>query len=202
MGGPAASTANTRPASSWRHLPNLLSTLRLLLALPVALAIGYRDYPAALVLAALAALSDALDGFLARRFGWQTRLGGLLDPLADKLLLVGCFIALTYVGAVPLLLTLLVLARDVVIVAGAIAWRLLLGPLTARPSLLSKLNTLAQIALVLAVLVTLAWRDSAPAVSWRGPVWAVGALTVASGVDYVLRWGARARRQLRQRSAA
>jgi cardiolipin synthase len=185
-------------ATRWRHLPNLLSALRLLLALPVALAIGYRDYPTALVLAALAALSDALDGFLARRFRWQSRLGATLDPLADKLLLVGCFIALTYVGAVPLELTLLVLARDVVIVAGALAWRVLLGPLTARPSLLSKLNTLAQIGFVLAVLLTLVWSQAMPP-PLRGPAWAVGALTVASGIDYVLRWGVRARRAWRKR---
>ena len=185
-------------ATRWRHLPNLLSALRLLLALPVALAIGYRDYPTALVLAVLAALSDALDGFLARRFRWQSRLGAVLDPLADKLLLVGCFIALTYVGVVPLELTLLVLARDVVIVAGALAWRVLLGPLTARPSLLSKLNTLAQIGFVLAVLLTLVW-SQATLPQLRGPAWAVGALTVASGIDYVLRWGVRARRAWRKR---
>ncbi|EQD59187.1 phosphatidylglycerophosphate synthase, partial [mine drainage metagenome] len=116
------------PPRAGATCPNLLSALRLLLALPVALAIGYRDYPTALVLAALAALSDALDGFLARRFRWQSQFGAVLDPLADKLLLVSCFIALTYVGVVSLELTLLVLARDVVIVAGAIAWRVLLGP--------------------------------------------------------------------------
>jgi len=80
--------ASPMAATRWRHLPNLLSALRLLLALPVALAIGYRDYPTALVLAALAALSDALDGFLARRFRWQSQFGAALDPLADKLLLV------------------------------------------------------------------------------------------------------------------
>ncbi len=181
-------------ATRWRHLPNLLTAARVLLALPVALAIGYRDYRTALVLAALAALTDAFDGFLARRFAWQSRLGELLDPLADKLLLVGGFIALTYVGAVPLLLTLLVLARDVVIVAGALAWRMLLGPLTVRPSLLSKLNTLVQIAFLLAVLVTMVWSPAVQFLALRGPAWAVGTLTVASGLDYVLRWGARARR--------
>ena len=185
----------------WRHLPNLLTAARLLLALPVVLAIGYRDFTTAMVLAALAALTDALDGFLARRFGWQSRFGALLDPLADKLLLVGGFLALTHVGAVPLALTLLVLARDVVIITGALAWRLLLGPLAARPSLLSKFNTLAQIVFVLAVLLTLAWAPAAQALPLRGPAWAVGALTVASGVDYVLRWGARARRIWRLRRA-
>lgn len=187
-------------ATRWRHLPNLLTLLRLLLALPVALAIGYRDYPTALALAAFAALSDGLDGFLARRCGWESRLGAVLDPLADKLLLVGCFIALTYVGSVPLLLTLLVLARDVVIVAGAIAWRLLIGRLTPRPSMLSKLNTLVQILYVLAVLVPLAWSQAA--LSLRGPAWAVGALTIASGFDYVLRWSARARRAWRTRGGS
>ncbi len=183
----------------WRHLPNLLSTARVLLALPVALAIGYRDYPAAVILVALAALTDALDGFLARRFDWQSRLGAALDPLADKLLLVGGFIALTYVGAVPLVLTSLVLARDVVIVAGALAWRALIGPLVARPSLLSKFNTLVQLAFVLMVLVSLAWTPATRILSLRGPAWAVGALTTASGLDYVLRWSARARRSLRSR---
>lgn len=197
---PGSAPPEDLAATRWRHLPNLLTLLRLMLALPVALAIGYRDYPTALALAALAALSDGLDGFLARRYGWQSRLGAVLDPLADKLLLVGCFVALTYVGSVPLLLTLLVLSRDVVIVAGAIAWRLLIGPLTPRPSTLSKLNTLVQILYVLAVLVPLAWSHAA--LPLRGPAWAVGALTIASGFDYVLRWGTRARRAWRTRGGS
>lgn len=183
-------------ASRWRHLPNTLTVARLLLALPIALTVAWGHFFSSLILAILAGVSDALDGFLARRFHWQSRFGAVLDPLADKLLLIGCFVALSWVGAVPLELTLIVLARDILIVGGALLWRWRIGVLYIRPSMLSKLNTTAQILYVLVVLALLVTQRHQ---SLIGPDWAVGALTVASGVDYILRWSWRVRRGLRIR---
>ncbi len=183
-------------ASRWRHLPNILTVARLLLALPIALTVAWGHFFSSLILAILAGVSDALDGFLARRFHWQSRFGAVLDPLADKLLLIGCFVALSWVGAVPLELTLIVLARDILIVGGALLWRWRIGVLYIRPSILSKLNTTAQILYVLVVLALLVTQRHQ---SLIGPDWAVGALTVASGVDYILRWSWRVRRGLRIR---
>ncbi len=188
--------AESSGASRWRHLPNILTLARLLLALPIAFTVAWGHFSSGLILAILAGASDALDGFLARRFHWQSRLGAILDPLADKLLLIGCFMALSWVGAVPLTLTLIVLARDVLIVGGVLLWRWKIGVLHVQPSMLSKLNTTAQILYVLVVLALLATQRS---LSLVGPDWAVAALTIASGVDYILRWGWRARRDLRIR---
>ncbi len=183
-------------ASRWRYLPNILTVVRLLLALPIAFTVAWGHFFSGLILAILAGISDALDGFLARRFHWQSRFGAVLDPLADKLLLIGCFVALSWVSAVPLELTLIVLARDILIVGGALLWRWRIGVLPIRPSLLSKLNTTTQILFVLVVLALLATQRHPSLIGFD---WAVGALTVASGVDYILRWSWRVRRGLRIR---
>jgi cardiolipin synthase len=194
MMAPAASGPHR--ATAWRHLPNALSVLRMILVVPLGLAIGTRRFDVALWLTLAAGLSDALDGWLARRCGWRSRLGGLLDPLADKLLLLTCFLSLLRVDAVPLALVALVLGRDLVIVAGALAWQRLIGPFRASPSWLSKCCTAAQIFYVLAVLLRLAdlhGLELAPL------MWLVAALTAASGIDYVVRWSLRARTAWRAR---
>jgi len=138
-----------------------------------------------------AAASDALDGFLARRFGWQSLLGSILDPIADKLLLASVFIALAVLRLVPWWLMAVALARDVIIVAGAAAYRVLVGPLSAQPSIVSKINTLCQASFVLCVVARAQFPQS--------PGWVeagLGALvfvtTVVSGIDYVMTYGRRA----------
>ena len=135
-----------------RDIPNLITVLRILMVPPfVWLLLAGRHFEA-LVLFFIAGLSDGLDGFLAKRYGWTSRLGGLLDPLADKLLLVSGFIALGYQGLLPVYLVGLVLLRDLVIVSGAIAYHYRVAPLDADPSWVSKVNTVLQIALVLLVI--------------------------------------------------
>lgn len=175
--------------SPWRHLPNAISLLRMALVLPVAWAILVQQPRVALGLIAIAGVSDGLDGFVARRYGWQSRLGGILDALADKLLLVACFLLLAWVGLTPWWLALLVCGRDVVIVAGALAWRLLIGPIRPEPTLLSKACTLMQIVYLLDVLVAAsAW----PALPRRPLEIATALLCIASGIHYVLRWSLKA----------
>lgn len=178
-----------------RHLPNALTILRLAMApaLPWLLAIG--ETRAALWVALVAGLSDALDGWLAKRFGWQSRLGSLLDPLADKLMLGLGALGLWLAGALPGWLLLLIAGRDVVIVAGAIAWWRLAGPFDGAPSLLSKGTTVAQVLLVLAGLLGLAGVLPMPLPA--AALAAVAALTLASGLDYVIRYGVRAWRHER-----
>lgn len=177
-----------------RHLPNMLTVLRMLLVLPLAWLIHERQYASALVVAAVAGLSDALDGFLAKRYGWQSWLGGLLDPMADKLLLIVSFVALGLIGAHPLWLTWLVIGRDLVIVAGALLYHLLIGRISAEPSALSKFTTLLQICYVLLQLVHLnSWIDMPPFLL-MAMIWLVAIATLASGVDYVVTWSRRALR--------
>lgn len=184
------------PRSMLRHLPNALTVGRLLLVLPLGWAVlGGRD-GMALALAAVAGASDALDGWLARRCGWESVLGAWLDPAADKLLLASGFVALSMVGAVPWWLTLLVLGRDVVIVAGALAYHWLRERLVVAPSRISKLNTGVQIGFLLLVL---AGRASGLRAGPALLIWLVAALTLCSGVDYVIRFTLKARRVREQR---
>lgn len=182
----------------WRHLPNLISILRLLLVLPVFRLIESQRYAEALGLAALAGASDAIDGFLAKRYGWQSRLGGMLDPLADKMLLLACFAGLVLVDALPLWLLVLVVARDLVIVAGAVAYHNLIGPFDASPTLLSKATTTMQIACALVVLLRLAWLPGLPGIDVL--VVLTAAITLASGLHYVVVWSSRAVRTVRARN--
>jgi len=176
-----------------RDIPNLISILRILLVVPVVVLLLDEQYQWALVLFFVAGASDGLDGFLARHFHWQSHLGGILDPLADKLLLVSVYLCLGWLGALPVLLVALVLLRDLVIVGGAVAYHLRVEKLEARPTLVSKLNTLMQILLVLAVMADLGVYRL-PAGLVQGLIWAVAITTTLSGLDYVVSWGRKARR--------
>jgi cardiolipin synthase len=181
-----------------RQLPNVITGARMLLVLPLVWSLREGEYRLALGLALVAGGSDAIDGWLAKRFGWRTSLGGLLDPVADKLLLIGSFLGLWLVGACPGWLTALVIGRDVVIVSGAVAYHNFVAPLKGDPSLMSKATTVAQIATVLVLLVGLAVRPLPAGESTAMQV-VVAVLTAASGIDYVVRWSVRAYRGLRAR---
>lgn len=182
-----------------RHLPNALTILRILLVPLLALRVLQHDYTAALCITFIAAVTDGLDGLLARRFGWQSRLGGILDPLADKLMLIVSFVVLTVVGAIPLWLTLLIIGRDLVIVAGAVTYHYWIGPFDASPSMLSKVTTVFQLLLVLLILLRLSQVWPAPDSLKLGMIVATALLCVGSGLHYVARWGGQARRTLKQR---
>ena len=132
--------------SSLRFLPNAICILRMLLTIPLVISIVEQRFAAALVLIVIAGLSDGLDGFLAKRFDWRTRIGGLLDPAADKLLLVSTFLALAHVGAMPRSVVAIVVGRDLVIVGGAVCYQMFIAPVTGEPALISKLNTACQLA--------------------------------------------------------
>lgn len=179
----------TASQSPWRHLPNAISMLRVLLVAPICWLLWHEAWPSALALVAVAGVSDGLDGFLARHYGWQSRLGGMLDAIADKLLLITCFVILAWRQEVPVWLAAIVCGRDLVIALGALGWRVLIGPIEPQPSLLSKACTLAQIIYLLAVLLALVrW----PALRSSALGWLVAVLCLASGTDYVLRWSRRA----------
>ena len=176
---------------SWRFLPNAICVARMLLVAPLVLWIVEGRFAAALLVLVIAGFSDGLDGFLAKRFDWRTRLGGLLDPAADKLLLVSAFLALTYAGLIPLGLTLVVIGRDVVIVLGAICYQWLIAPVQGEPTAISKLNTACQLAMVFFTLTSAAYAWP-PDVSLLVLGGAVVFTSIVSGLSYVLRWSARA----------
>jgi cardiolipin synthase (CMP-forming) len=167
-----------------RHLPNLICLVRLALIWPVATALYGGRYGLALALFMLAAVSDGLDGYLAKRFNWTSDLGKILDPAADKLLLVTVFIESTWLGLVPWWVTAAAVARDVLIALGALVFRLWFGPLRGRPTIISKINTGAQLLYLMAVMLGAAVafppRDVLQALALT-----VVATTTLSGIHYV-----------------
>ncbi len=134
-----------------------------------------------------AGISDAVDGYLAKRFNWQTELGAYLDPLADKLLIVSIYIALGASGALPLWLIIAVVSRDILIVAAVLLAWLLDQPVRIAPLLVSKLNTLSQLVLASTVLADLAFQlDLTTTRLWLS--WITGALTLLSLLAYLKQW--------------
>ena len=174
-----------------RHLPNLICLLRLALIWPVVVTLHADHYVAALALFVAAAVSDGLDGYLAKRFNWTSELGKILDPLADKLLLVTVFVECAWLGLIPWWLAAAIVARDVLIGLGALTFRLWFGPLHGRPTAISKVNTGAQLAYVTLVLL-----NAATGMPPYEMLDACGMLTLAttviSGVHYVLTFTRRA----------
>jgi cardiolipin synthase (CMP-forming) len=168
-------------------LPNLISLARLLAVPVVVWAILADEMGLAFWLFVAAGLSDALDGYLARRSGVQTVVGGFLDPLADKALLVSVYIALGHNGDLPLWIVILVVSRDVLIVGGAILSHTVSHSLKPEPLMISKLNTVAQIVLAATIL-----SESALNGNWQMAIsmliWAVAATTLTSGASYIVRW--------------
>jgi cardiolipin synthase (CMP-forming) len=167
-----------------RHLPNLICLVRLALIWPVAAALYGGRYALALALFMLAAISDGLDGYLAKRFNWISELGKILDPAADKLLLVTVFIECTWLGLVPWWVTAAAVARDVMIALGAVVYRLWFGPLRGRPTIISKVNTAAQLLYLMAVMLGAA-AGFPPHAELRALAFTVFATTVLSGLNYV-----------------
>ena len=167
------------------NLPNLLTTLRLLL-LPLFLTLlVYRRPGPALVVMLVAALSDALDGLLARWLDQRTAIGSFLDPLADKLLSVSGFVTLALIGPIPAWFVIVVISRDVLISLGALVLYLHDGRIEIAPSLTGKAAMLGQFAtLVLTLLLQL---DTPVERLWEAVIVLTATLTIVSGLHYLWR---------------
>ena len=168
-------------------LPNLITIARILMV-PLAVWLLINQQMAlAFGVFILAGISDAVDGWLAKRFHMKTELGAHLDPLADKLLLISLFVTLAVMGRVPSWLAILVVSRDVLIVGGVVLAWILERPMRMRPRYVSKVNTAAQIVFVGAVLLALAsGADETWIILAGAPL--VGLLTLASGAQYLHDW--------------
>ena len=168
-------------------LPNALSIIRIILTVPIVIALLKEQYLLTLLLFLLAGITDALDGWIAKQFSFQSRLGSILDPMADKILLTCSF--LYWVGIMPLWLLMIIFVRDVIIVAGALGY--FLGEISRdsdllEPSLISKFNTVLQIALVVFLLLIKIYTELS---GLRDMVFIVVATSTGlSGADYVLLW--------------
>ena len=169
------------------HLPNLISLLRLAAVPIVVWAIATGRYATAFWLFVAAGISDALDGFIAKKFDAASKFGAWLDPIADKTLLVGVYISLVNHAYLPLWLVVLVVFRELVIVGGALLVQAMTQRLEMQPLLVSKVNTAAQIGLAAYVLADLAFGFAQPAVT-QAAIFAVAATTLSSGAAYVATW--------------
>lgn len=169
------------------NLPNLI-TLGRLLCVPLAVwLVLANQLAAAFWLFVAAGLSDAIDGFIAKRFDQRSRLGALLDPLADKALLVSMYVTLGIDGDLPNWLVILVVFRDVLIIGGFLLVSALAQSMRWEPLAVSKLNTALQIGLIALVLARLGLGMTDFGIA-KGLVYAVAATTVISGGGYLVRW--------------
>lgn len=173
------------PVFAARSLPNFITGFRFLLIAPVVVCLLHQEYFWALGLFALAAVSDGLDGFLARQYAWHSRLGTYLDPLADKALITSVYVTMGWQDLLPPWLVALVILRDVVILGGAFLIRRQLLATGVKPSLLSKVNTAAQILLVLVVMGIQAIQGAWP-LAISALIGLVAITTVASGFGYII----------------
>jgi cardiolipin synthase (CMP-forming) len=169
------------------NLPNLITIARILLVPVVVWAIASNEMQAAFVVFLLAGVSDAVDGFLAKRLHMTSELGAHLDPLADKVLIVSIYIALGITEAIPRWLVILVVSRDILIVGGIMLAVFLGKPMKVKPVLVSKLNTAAQIVFACLVLAALAFGFKAE-LTERVIMGTVAVLTLASIGFYVREW--------------
>lgn len=169
------------------NLPNLITTARILCVPLIVWAITAGHTLPAFLLFLVAGISDAVDGFLAKRFNMATELGALLDPIADKALIVSIYVALGFTEAVPRWLVILVVSRDILIVGGFLVAMLMARPMPVRPHPVSKLNTVAQIVLAGTVLGSLGLNFDA---GWALPalIGLVTILTLLSIGFYVAEW--------------
>ena len=169
------------------NIPNFITIARVM-SVPVIfwLLISGENKTAFYVFVA-AGMSDALDGFLAKRFNWRTPLGAVLDPMADKLLLVSLFIALGVSKELPLWIVLAVVSRDILIVLAVMISWVMNQPVAIRPLAVSKANTFAQILLVALVLADQAFGLGLGAVR-QALVWITGTLTLLSLAAYLRAW--------------
>lgn len=180
-----------------RDIPNIISLFRIFLVLPVVWLLHDKEYSLALMLFFIAGISDGIDGYLAKRNHWQSRLGSILDPLADKLLLISTYMTLAWLGNIPMWLVFFVLLRDLVIITGAVAYHIKFGEYEMTPTVVSKINTFCQILMVLAVMFSYGLY-TLPGRTLEYMTYAVLATTILSGADYVWVWGQKALHALKQ----
>ncbi|MCX5895116.1 MAG: CDP-diacylglycerol--glycerol-3-phosphate 3-phosphatidyltransferase [Proteobacteria bacterium] len=165
------------------NIPNFLTILRIL-AIPLfIILIAYEHYPLALILFIGAAITDAMDGFLARTFKQKTTLGSYLDPIADKLLLTSSFVVFSIMKLIPAWLSILVISRDIIILLGILVLLVNFFPVEIHPTAISKCTTVFQL---FSIGITLLFHVMHKAyIPLQVVFWTTGIFTVISGIDYV-----------------
>ncbi|MCW8901832.1 MAG: CDP-alcohol phosphatidyltransferase family protein [Gammaproteobacteria bacterium] len=178
-------------------IPNVISIIRIVMVIPIAFCLWNQNFLTALLLFLVGGLSDGLDGFLARRYHWQTALGVILDPMGDKLMMLAAYLLLGWHNLLPWWLVVLVISRDLIIVLGSLLYRKFVGEAKLKPLFISKLNTTVQIILVLLVMLSQVIEIHLLIID--GFIWLVAVTTLLSGYAYINEWGRRAWRILKEK---
>ena len=179
------------------NIPNLICLARIVLVIPIIRSLWQEQFLLSLLLIIIAGLSDILDGYLAKKNNWRSYLGAVLDPAADKILLVSLFLTLQNMGLIPLWLTLTVIARDLMIVFGLSLYRYFVGVPEPKPTRISKFNTTLQLAFIIFVIL-------AQGIQFPFEILAMvcGSLvfvtSILSGLDYLIIWSIEAKKKIYQ----
>ena len=179
------------------NIPNLICLARIVLVIPIVRSLWQEQFLLSLLLIIIAGLSDILDGYLAKKNNWRSYLGAVLDPAADKILLVSLFLTLQNMGLIPLWLTLTVIARDLMIVFGLSLYRYFVGVPEPKPTRISKFNTTLQLAFIIFVIL-------AQGIQFPFEILAMvcGSLvfvtSILSGLDYWIIWSIEAKKKIYQ----
>ncbi len=168
--------------------PNAISIFRLIVVLPIAIGITGGEFAISFAIFVVAAISDGLDGFLARRFGWETAFGKVIDPVADKLLLLVTTITLALSGHFPVMVMLLMVAKDLAVVLGVLVYTALAGFPELRPIAVGKVTTVLQLVLIGYVLLTLAVEIPLNHLVTPVLIWIVVVTTILDGCGYLWLW--------------
>lgn len=174
-----------------KQVPNILTTLRLILAVPICMLILEKSYSTVLWIAFIAGLSDAADGWLARKLDAVSRYGAIADPLSDKALLLSAYIAFVVVGLLPWWVAVIIVTRDVVIITGALVYYWRFGRYEVAPSFWGKTSTCVQIVYAL-MLLTHQVYPVFPQLSFQIGLWLLIVMVCVSGGHYVYIWGKKA----------
>jgi len=169
------------------NIPNFLSLMRIILVPVFVICLIQKQYDKALIIFALAGLTDALDGMLARLLKCQTKLGAFLDPIADKLLLVTSFVSLALFGLIPGWLAVIVISRDFIILMGLAIMTMMSIPYEIKPAIVGKMTTALQVA---TIFFTLLYKSFTHDFSYLWIVcffWATALFTIISGLTYIFR---------------
>jgi cardiolipin synthase len=173
-------------------MPNALTLIRLVLIIPFLFYLYTHEYALAFYIFLIAGFTDGLDGWLARHYNWKSSFGSVMDPLADKLLVATSYISLALLGKLPWWLVTLVFFRDLTISLGVISWYIFIRKrIDFMPTMLSKLNTTFQLALVILCLYELTFSTSIPYL-FSILIYLVAITTAATFLNYVWTWGKKA----------
>lgn len=172
----------------FRHIPNAITLARLVLVLPIAFSIMEQQYLIAFILFAVSGFSDGLDGFIARRYNWVSAFGRLIDPLADKIMMMVTTLTLGLLDHFPFMLMLLIIVKDLAVLGGVFSYTTLAGFPQIKPTWLGKVTTALQILLLVSVLLELSYPGLLPVEFFTILFWVVALMTGIDGASYLWIW--------------